>query len=334
MNSSCSTRRFLWYCSFGILLFWAIACENEIDLNTKSSPLPIVYCILDLNNDIQYVRIGRTYNGSSDYLNQVPYLDSLILPGFRHVYVEEWIEDQLSEIYYFSRIEKPIKDTGLFPVEALDIYKADFIPKSASKYVLYTYFPAQDKVISGETITIAQTQLIDPAPLHVREINFHPSRGYTIRWITAPYSGIYQGVFRIYYSEMTATETMFKSFDIILPIRYVHDSYLHISQEISPGSFFRGFAENISTKEGVSRELLHMDFTLFGAGEDLSLFVKAQMPTFWMNISQYSNLDNGFGVFSSTSANRIANLQFSVLTEYYLANDSLTRALNFKDPYQ
>lgn len=318
-----------------IFLFSGSACSNDILVDMEGGEdLPVIYSILDMNSDIQYVRIAKTYHGNKYYKDQVPPSDSLKLPGFKQIYIEEWDKEELLEIYYFEHCEGIIKDTGLFPIEAIAVYQSDFKPKNEFKYILYTFFPQRDIIISGETKTIGKTKLLDPLPLFVREVNFRPGRNYTLRWESATNAGIYQGILRINYIEESYSGISFKSYDMKLPINYTLEQNLVISQEISSGSFFRSLTDNIPIKKNVSRELLSMDFTLYSAGEDLAYFIKAQAPTFWMNLSQYTNLDNGFGIFSSSSLCRVDNIQFSDFTRYHIATDSLTSLLNFKDPYK
>jgi hypothetical protein len=315
-----------------IAVMICVSCSNEVEINYPAMALPTVYCLIDQNSSAQFLRLGKTYSGQYGYHNQIPPADSLLLPGEKDIYIEEWKDNQVVQRFEFYKLPVIHKDTGLFPVEAIAVYQAEFQPKPETKYTLYVFFPNQNRIVSGETVVMGKTELIDPAPIYVREINFKEDRGYTLRYITAPHSGIYQGVFKIYYSESTDSDLKFKSFEIVLPIRYVTTSNFWVSQTISPGTFYNGFRNNIPVVEGVTRDLIHLDFSLYGAGEDLAYFVKAQIPTFWMNLAQYTNLDNGFGVFSSISSSTVDNIQFSSLTKHYLAIDSLTRDLNFRDP--
>lgn len=160
-------------------------CENDIEINYQSNALPIIYCLLDQNADDQYLRLGKTYSGQANYNQQIPPADSLVLPGLKDVYVEEWVDDEVAAVHYFSQTDNIQKDTGLFPVESIAVYKARFKIKPKTLYVLYVYFPQQQEVVSGETISMGATNLIDPAPIHVREITFKEDRGFMLRYTSA-----------------------------------------------------------------------------------------------------------------------------------------------------
>ena len=41
-------------------LYWC-SCSNELDVNTIQPYVPVVYCLLDLNAQDQYVRVSRSY---------------------------------------------------------------------------------------------------------------------------------------------------------------------------------------------------------------------------------------------------------------------------------
>lgn len=310
------------------------SCDNEIHLDNQSEPLPLIYCLLDTDSDEQYVRLTRTYMGSSTYDHQIPPADSLILPGFHQIYMERYQDNERKELHFFEPYEGAVKDSGLFPAEALALYRSAFRPETDALYRLYIYFPDVNRVHSAEIITMGKTVLIDPAPIYVREITFTETRGFAMRFISAPNSGIYQAKMTVNYAEYGDESTSFKFFDLIMPQRYVLDSNLEVVQTLSPGNFYRGFLKHVAPDSSVERELLHTEFTLFGAGTELALFVKAQLPEAWLSLSQYTNVDNGFGIFSSISRQHVQNLQFSELTKHVLATDSLTRHLNFIDPYQ
>ena len=44
-----------------LLILFFTACNEDVDLYTNGSPVPIVYSLLDPTSDIQYVRIGRSF---------------------------------------------------------------------------------------------------------------------------------------------------------------------------------------------------------------------------------------------------------------------------------
>jgi len=249
------------------------------------------------------------------------------------VYVERWDQGLLAETIEFEPVAGYRRDSGLFAGQQLDIYRARFRVLPNTRYLLYVWFEADDRVISGETITVGRPVIEDPKGLPSREITFVPDRSYTLRWLTGSDSGINQGCFTIRYHEHTPGETQLRSFRLYLQPFYVIETGVWVNQVVSPYNFFNALIQNIPVTDSVSRELLPMDFTMITAGEDLSFFIKAQQPSFWMNLSQYTNLDGAFGIFSSQSEISVPNLRLSELTRFFVATDSLTRNLKFKNPY-
>ncbi|MCX6223860.1 MAG: hypothetical protein NTV01_03785 [Bacteroidia bacterium] len=62
-----------------VLLSTAIAsCNEDVDLYTGGQPVPIVYGLLDPASEVQYLRIGRSYVGGADAMNQPSVTDSTV----------------------------------------------------------------------------------------------------------------------------------------------------------------------------------------------------------------------------------------------------------------
>ena len=322
--------RLLW---MGIAMGLLVRCENDIPIHVDGPPIPIVYCLLDLDHTDQYVRVGRTFRGEAgNDLSQLP-IDSLWIREEHRVYVELWEDGKVVETYPFAPAKGYVRDSGFFPVQSLDIYRADFDVKPNSLYLLYVWFPADDQMISAETLTVGKPVIEDPKPLYVREITFVPDRNYTLRWFTAINSGINHARFTINYLETLGGETQFKNFQLYLSPFYVTEPGNWVAQVISPTRFYNELLGHISVNDSVTRELLPMDFTLVTAGVDMAFFIKTQQPTFWMNLTPYTNLDHAFGIFSSLTESHVNGLELSKLTKYFIATDTLTRRLNFINPY-
>ena len=316
------------------LLLLLNGCANEVEVHSPEGSLPVVYCLLDLDHDDQYVRVGRTFRGGQGMNPDGLPDDSLRIREEHRVYVERWDQGLLAETIEFEPVAGFQRDSGLFAPGPLDIYRARFSVRSNTRYLLYVWFPADDRMVSGETRTVGRPVIEDPKPLSSREITFIPERSYTLRWFTGSDSGINQGCFTIRYLEYLQGGTQLQSFQLYLQPYYVTQTGSWVSQVVSPNRFFNALIENIHVEDSVSRELLPMDFTMITAGDDLSFFIKAQQPSFWMNLSQYTNLDGAFGIFSSVSEISVPNLRLSDLTRYFVATDSLTRKLNFRNPYE
>ena len=126
-----------------------ITCKEDVTLYTSGQPVPVVYSLLDPVSDLQYVRIGRSYTGGLDAMNQPPVTDSTVWNITHEVYIEEYANGQKGETYWFAPDSTLLKDPGFFPVTNLRVYSSAFKPVAGNTYQLYIYFPDLDKMVSA-----------------------------------------------------------------------------------------------------------------------------------------------------------------------------------------
>jgi len=97
-----------------IFLLLTTGCREDMEI-TMDAPLakPIIYCILNPNDSVQYLRIGRIFLGSQGALTTARNPDSIYFKQ-----VNAWLEriesDSIKELLTFQANDNQIKDTGLF----------------------------------------------------------------------------------------------------------------------------------------------------------------------------------------------------------------------------
>ncbi len=80
-----------------ILLSFLQSCEEDIEVFSGDPYAPIVYCLLDPFDTVQYVRLSKSYviDRGTNSITSEP--DSLIYPGDVIVSLERWNNGQLLE---------------------------------------------------------------------------------------------------------------------------------------------------------------------------------------------------------------------------------------------
>ncbi|TSA38642.1 MAG: hypothetical protein D4R64_02360 [Porphyromonadaceae bacterium] len=312
----------------GIILLNCFSCSNEIEIHADLGYLPVVYCLLDLNSDEQYVRISRTYLSDSENSGLPPSVDSLVIQVPCEVYIEKWIDNDPVETYLFSKTILP-KDSGYFPAKGQELYAASFKAEPLVRYVLYVYFPDIDKVVSGETITTDFPVPEDPQPELPRSITITRERGYTARWFSVKHGGVYQGIFTLTYLETIDESSAFHQIEWPLPNEILDRPDELITQTLNPNRFFDLLIHNIPVNPDAQRELVGMKFTLIAGGEELGVSLRTSDIKDWAFNSDYTNIDNGIGLFSSVARTYVQNLVFSDLTFDAICTDPELKLLNF-----
>ena len=312
-----------------ILLIGCISCSNEIDIHADLDYQPVVYSILNLNSDQQYVRISRTYRSDNEHFGMSPLADSLIIHEPCEIYIEKWMDGDPVETYLFAKTVT-VKDSGFFPVSGQELYLAQFTPEPLTHYILYVYFPDIGKVVSGETVTTTFPVAEDPQPELARYITITRDRGFTARWYSVEHGGVYQGIFTVIYMEILGESSVFQHIDWLLPNIVLDRPNELITQDLHQQRFFDLLIEGIPVVSDVRRELVGMEFCLIAGDEELGLALRtSDIKDFAFN-NDYTNLDNGVGLFSSVARTYIQNLKFSYLTEDAVCSDPELSVLNFK----
>jgi hypothetical protein len=320
-----------------IALLWFViilsSCNEDIEIYADGQPVPIVYSLLDPASDVQYVRIGRSYQSGLADVNQPPVSDSTTWNIPHEIYLEEYQNGVKGKTYWFYPDSTVQKDTGFFPTTNLRVYSSAFKPVAGNMYQLYVYFPDLDKMVFAKTVVHGAPRIVDPLPLSIRKINFEPGQPFIIRWYPGANTGVCQMVFRINYRDSSATGESFSSADYSSAGVYNLETDLMLEYGMGGPSFLVSMAKEIPVIPGITRNVISVEFIMISGGADLGLHYQslAVNGNNFTNLSDYSNIGNGLGIFSSRTLSRVPNLTLSEVTLDNLARSEKTRALGFKD---
>ncbi|MFH0760329.1 MAG: hypothetical protein V2A67_02345 [Bacteroidota bacterium] len=310
-----------------------VSCTEEVDLYGDGQPVPIVYCILDPADSLQYVRIGRSFQAGGHSLDDSPVSDSTVWDIPHEVYIEEYAGGVKGRTYFFEPDYNIRKDTGFFPATNLRLYSSILKPVPGNSYQLYVYFPDIEKMVSAKITVHGLPEIVDPLPISIRKINFEPGQQCVIRWYPGLNTGAYEMIFRIHYRDSFALVEEFNTADY--SSKTIFNQQTGQMQEYGMGgpAFFAAMAAEIPVIPGNVREVISVEFIMISCGIDLGFHYRAgvETGTNFTNLTGYSNLRNGMGIFSSRYESRIPNLALSEVTLDLLARNEVTRSLGFKD---
>ena len=318
---------------FSFFVILISGCSNEINLYKTGESVPIVYCLLNPGNDLQYVRLGKSFLASGEIDIADIKADSLSWQYVPDVYLERWKNEDPVEVIIFEPADIHTRDTGLFPTGGLKLYTADLQPKPGEEYHLYVYFPDINKIISGETIIMDIPEVIDPVYVPGRTISFDTISPLNIRWTAGKQAGLYQGAFKMNYSE-TLNDDFAISTCLFSTGLYYKQTPDDIYQEaINGNNFFQAIGSLMKPQAGVSREILNFEFIFYSSGPELAILVGSDLGISnpFALIRNSSNITGGMGIFSSYTVQRVPNLQPSNTTKYFMATSQHTKHLGFKD---
>lgn len=327
------SHRLFFFFKFVLVLLLTESCSNELELTTSSDPTPVVWCLLNPDAGVQYVRLGRSFLPDPGHPDLPPVADSTVWNLSIKVYVEEWRDSVPINTFWFNPVESPAKDSGFFPQENLRLFKADFHPARLSTYHLYVHFPDDYRIISGITTVPGSPIVYDPLEMPGRKITLQTGVQYTTRWAPGSGYGIYEGFFIINYAETINDQTSYGKALLRLDPILGLGAEIEMANIYSGNQFLKEIAAQIAVRSGAERSIINVQFKLYKGGEELALLASPDLETTTISnsLNQYTNLVNGIGVFSSMQEVAVNNLQLSNTTLSELAHSELTRNLGFKD---
>jgi len=309
------------------------SCETGIDINSANQDVPIVYCVLNSADSVQYVRIQKTYLIDQAALDNPPEQDSMLFTGSIVVNMERWSGGKVQESVFFTPTSEIPKDSGFFPSEKNILYKANMKIIGNQTYRLYIYLKNKEKVLYAEAVSLGKLSVIDPMDLPQRKISLYAGTNYTCRWSPVDNAGVYQVALRFNYSETAGGQTRLRHIDWPQSFASPGSDNDYLSNDISGSRFMHILEENIPVAPGVVREAIGMDFQVVSGSLEMKYYIESTAPSegALMEKPVYSNITNGIGLFCTVARIEVKNLPLSTVTLDSIAYGQYTKRLGFLD---
>lgn len=309
---------------FSALLF--TSCEVEFSPNDNWRETPVVYCLLDQDDDTTYVRVQRCFLGEGNQYSFAAEKDSNNYPeGAISVSLEEWRSREIGNgvsvrdgaaplrVFNFEYCEKGNKDEGIFYSSLQPVYKyaTGGLLDTSNIYRLVVV-----KTSTGDTIATSQTRLIRGEmelfnPNNVTLFNFSGVgvKSCEIKWSALTEARRYQPVVRFFYRDFIVDQSVIPFDTTIIPhsVDIVCNS-LSSDMRRSSYSIKLGQDHFLSTiKEYVGDNMCNknvidtVQIFINCCTEPLSAYMYASSPTGSINQDPfiYTNIEGGLGVFAA-----------------------------------
>lgn len=322
--------------AFGLLAlvgYIMSSCSTEIDINAPNLDVPIVYCLLDTEDSVQYLKLNKTYLVYTAAVENPPLSDSQYFEGNIQVVLERWENNRPVEVIEFLPTNEVPKQPGFFPNDKNLLYKADTRIRASSKYMINIYLENKEKIVYAATTTIGSLNVVDPMDLEARKVSLNVGLNYTARWQQVSNAGIYQVVLRFHYAETQDGDRTEKYLDWPQGFTNPISNVDYLSRDIVGTRFFYVVADSIPEMENVEREALGVDFFILSGGTEIKFYIESTAPSdgALMEKPVYTNLTNGIGIFSSMATQKVLGLTLASTTIDSLAYGERTKNLGFLD---
>ena len=337
------------------LLVGMTACSTDFDVTSDWKEITVVYGLLNLQDDVQYVRIQKAFlseNTSALELAQVG--DSLYHNGTEALSasIEEYRRSTndtyvLSKTIPLSRVsavdEGLVKEEGVFATEPYFLYKTGETLNGARRYRLVVNTPAGN-VVTSETPLVKDFNISRPDNQVAASFT---GIDYSMFWAPAENAAIYD--VDIYFNY---TETRNVNGQNVVENKRIKWNALNggkqenlltsnggsVQVKLQSERFYSFLANNIEADTDIiEREVGEVDFVIWAGSEDFLTFNDVALAQFGITSSQaqptYTNIENGIGLFTSRYRKDVVGVTLIGSTIDQIACGEVTGHLQFKrDP--
>ena len=319
------------YLILSVLAIVFTACETDFDVNSEWEETTVVFGLLDKAKEIQFVKINKAFLGEADALQMAQYSDSVNYVPFDWSNSTGDLQVRLYKINFNDTIAERIlkdtlllKDDGVFAADSNIIYYFNtpegdnFLSKDR------TYSLAIKNVKTGNSVS-ASTDIIKGfnfsagIPSSNKIMFYSDALGYRFprfEWssINYPEAELFQFNLRFHYKEneiekeLSWTQTALGRNDNIL---------------ILSGEDFFSFLKNNLVKGDFVREFSSIDIEMTLGSQDLKTYMAVNEPITGIvqERPQFTNINNGIGLFSSRYSYEYKGLDLHSGSEEYIIDE-------------
>ncbi len=329
-----------------LLLLFATSCTTDFDIAADYQETTIVYGLLNNNDSIQYIKINKAFlDKNKGALLVAQDADSLYHQSVLAVVLEEWKNSVLINSYPLNKIDGSddnlIKENGIFASSPNFLYKttAPILENTDDDTYLYKLKISNTKngqLVSAETPIVGRITNIRPS--QSLPGNWASKSPYNIRWKSAENGKVYELRIIFNYTEKSKLTSIVDSLSLEWKIfSDIKSDDVEgkeaMSYQIESKNLFYFLNANLITDATVDREAISIDLIFYIGGETLNTFIEVTQANTGITQMQinpdYTNINNGMGIFSSRYDTTISNIPFSDAARDSFACGEITKHLNF-----
>lgn len=317
-------------------IFLVSSCETDFRTTAPYKDITVVYGLLDPMDSMQYIKINKAFLGEGNVMQYAMEEDSSEYAYPLDVWVEEWTTSGDSvKSYYFDTTTVYNKEPGQFYYPKQVLYKWQ---KPDKPYLIqpilvqqginldtigYIYFwlntddiyklkirnPKTGKMITSETPLVTDFNITKPTP-YSQNIKFVPDPVFPkeFAWEKAGNGELYNYEIRFNYRELKSGQDTTDKYITLAKSSVTADLGSNTISVYYPDNNFFSACRNLIVYEDPQEEAKVKD--RFSGTVDLIVSVAEQQFTLYLQVNepstsivqekpQYTNIDNGTGIFSS-----------------------------------
>lgn len=283
-----------------LLLF--ASCEVEFSPNAQWREIPVVYCVLDQDDDTTWVRVERCFLGEGSIYQYGSVSDSINYPqGAIQVDLLSYHNGNLVDSIPFSYTLRD-RDSGAFAHTQQPLYYAPTAGRLRDDYTYRLNIRHTSDfrlIVTATTNLVVQTndQLITQPTVN-KKFSFTDDREYCqITWNALSNARFYQPIIRFYYERLG--DTLFV--DLPGPTKVANGLAISYTTKYSRTNFLEGL-KNYFASDSVGRYYVPtVDIFLSACNEDLNAYIASSSGNTSIDDGRevYTNIQGGIGIFGA-----------------------------------
>lgn len=289
------------------------SCSTDVDLYADYKDITVVYGLLDSGKDTNYIKINKAFLGPGSAFEIALIDDSCNYPGKLDAKLIEYKGNATGSSYQQTRV---------LPLDTITIFNKDlgifYAPKQLVYYTTAKLHNNTDnskykydlQIDRGDTLITASTGMVGGSSFMVflSQLDFTSEYG-KIKWQRCPNAAIYELIIKFYFTEVGPYQDSVQrcmSWSLgTFPASSLTEESNNLSVQFKSSLFFPNLASFLGsdTTKNVERLVFEPSLVLSIAagGDELYNFISVNGPSssIAQNIPEYTNINGGYGVFSS-----------------------------------
>lgn len=292
-----------------IFIALSIVCGCSTDLNVLDDykETVVVYGLLNQSDTAQYIKINKAFLGPGNAIQMAQVFDSTAYANNITVQLQQVKNGSTVKTITLVKDSSIAKPNGDFSSPKQILYKTKTALDQTSQYNLVITNNSTQHVVTGSTYLVNDFSVTKPFS---SSINFtNPTNPFQIEWTSAINGKIFGLTIRFYYMEENKTTGIItpKYIDWVFGNQITQSTQTQetMSVEFLGEAFYQHLQYVLPVDNNLKRYLPssgnHVDFIFTVGAEDLYTYMQVSQPSTGIiqERPQFTNLKNGYGVFSS-----------------------------------
>lgn len=280
------------------------SCNSDLDISAPYKENTIIYAMLDKDSTTQYVRINKAFLGPDNAFIYAQIADSSeYTDGQLQAEIQEVKNGSVVNTYALHDTLLP-HDPGVFAGPLHKLYYFTAVLDSSAIYRVEA--SAKGNQVSAQTGIVSKvkpTGAIISQPLRLVAVGGGYS-SQTIKWTSSMNGKRYDVSYRFRWDDVVGNDTIPRSFTQLISTVVSNGTGGGEGMDavLDGESFFQTVGLRAASGSNVSRRIYRgVDILWAVAGPDLHLYLQLNSPISGLveDRPTYTNIDNGYGLFST-----------------------------------